>query len=78
MSGGALLSLRDLDQMRGQPEPDRRAKITVKAEGEPVRAVGSGVSGGGRTLRNTIVRDFMRKHGSSLPAAKYVKAHMLY
>ena len=32
VSGGALLSLRDLDKMHGQPERDRRAKITVKAE----------------------------------------------
>ena len=79
VSGGALLSLRDLDKMHGQPEPDRRAKITVKAEGEPDRAVGSGASGGGRTKRNTIVRDVMQKHGLSLPAAsKYVKEHNLY
>ena len=79
VSGGALLSLRDLDKMHGQPEPDRRAKITVKAEGEPDRAVGSGASGGGRTKRNVIVRDVMKKHGLSLPAAsKYVKEHNLY
>ena len=79
VSGGALLSLRDLDKMHGQPEPDRRAKITVKAEGEPNRAVGSGASGGGRTKRNVIVRDFMKKHKLSLPAAsKSVKEHNLY
>ena len=79
VSGGALLSLRDLDKMHGQPEPDRRAKITVKAEGEPDRAVGSGAFGGGRTKRNTRVRDVMKKHGLSLPAAsKYVKEHNLY
>ena len=78
-SSGALLSLKDLDKMRGQSEPDRRANITVKAEGEPDRAVGSGASGGGRTKRNTIVRDVMQKHGLSLPAAsKYVKEHNLY
>ena len=52
VSGGALLSLKDLDKMHGQPEPKRRVKITVKAEGEPVRPVGSGASGGGRTKRN--------------------------
>jgi hypothetical protein len=52
VSGGALLSLKDLDKLHGQPEPDRRAKITVKAEGEPARAVGSGSPGGGRTKRN--------------------------
>ena len=65
--------------MHGQPEPDRRAHITVKAEGVPDRAVGSGASGGGRTKRNTIVRDVMKKTGLSLPAAsKYVKEHNLY
>ena len=38
------------------------------------RAVGSGVSGGGRSKRNNIVRDVMQKHGLTLPAArKYVK-----
>ena len=80
VSGGALLTLRDLDKMHGQPPDQMRAKVTVKAEGEPDRAVGSGVSGGGnRTKRNTIVRDDMKKHGLSLPAAsKYVKEHNLY
>jgi hypothetical protein len=82
VSGGALLSLRDLDKMHGQPEPDRRAKVTVKAEGGDDRAVGSGVSAGAassRSRRNTIVRDVMKKHGLSLPAAsKYVKEHNLY
>ena len=82
-SGGALLSLRDLDKMHGQPEPGRREKITVKAEGGPDRAVGGGVSAAGagssRNRRNTIVRDVMKKHGLSLPAAsKYVKEHNLY
>ena len=47
--------------MLGQPEPDKRANITVKAEGEPDRAVGSGASGGGRSKRNTIVCDAMGK-----------------
>ena len=79
VSGDALLSLKDLDKMHGQPEPDRRANITVKAEGEPDRAVGSGASGGVRTKRNTIVREVMKKHGLSLPAAsKYVKENNLY
>ncbi len=82
-SGGALLSLRDLDKIHGQPEPDRRAKITVKAEGGPDRAVGCGVSAAGagssRSRRNRLVRDVMKKHGLSLPAAsKYVKDHNLY
>ena len=79
-SGGALLSLKDLDKMHGQPPQDMRAKVTVKAEGEHDRAVGSGVSGGAaRSNRNAIVRDVMKKHGLSLPAAsKFVKEHNLY
>ena len=77
-SGGALLSLKDLDKMHGQPPQDMRAKVTVKAEGEHNRAVGSGMSGG-RSQRNAIVRDVMQKHGLSLPAAsKFVKEHNLY
>ena len=77
-SGGALLSLKDLDKMHGQPPQDMRAKVTVKAEGEHIRAVGSGMSGG-RSQRNAIVRDVMKKHGLSLPAAsKFVKSHNLY
>jgi hypothetical protein len=56
-----------------------QSKVTVKAEGGPGRAVGSGVSGGGRSKRNTIVREVMQKHGLTLPAAsKYVKEHNLY
>ena len=79
-SGGALLSLKDLDKMHGQPPQEMRAKVTVKAEGEHDRAVGSGVSGGAaRSKRNAIVRDVMKKHGLSLPAAsKFVKEHNLY
>ena len=45
-SGGALLSLKDLDKMHGQPPQELRANVTVKAEGELGRALGSGVSGG--------------------------------
>ena len=82
VSGGALLSLRDLDKMHGQPELDRRAKITVKAEGGGDRAIGSGVpagAGSSRSKRNTIVCNAMQKHGLSLLAAsKYVKEHKLY
>ena len=57
-----------------------RAKVTVKAECEHDRVVGSGVSGGAaRSKRNAIVRDVMKKHGLSLPAAsKFVKEHSLY
>ena len=78
-SGGALLSLKDLDKMHGQPPDTIRSKVTVKAEGMD-RAVGSGVSGGaGRSKRNAIVREVMQKHGLSLPqASKYVKEHNLY
>ena len=77
VSGGALLSLKDLDKMHGQPEPTVQGKVTVKAEGG--RAVGCGVSGGARGKRNTIVKEVMKKHGLSLPAAsKYVKERKLY
>ena len=51
----------------------------MKAEGKSDRAVGSGVSGGGRSKRNITVRDVMKEQGLSLPAAsKYVKEHNLY
>ena len=73
VSGGALLSLKDIDAMHGQPEPTRRANVAVEAEGG--RQVGSGARG----KRNEIVREVMKKHGLSLPAAsKYVKEHNLY
>ena len=43
------------------------------------KAVGSGVSGGGTSQRNAIVREVMQKHGLSLPqASKYVKENNLY
>ena len=73
-SGGALLSLKDLDKMHGQPPQQMQSKATVKAEGSD-RVVG----GGGRSKRNCIVREVMQKHGLSLPqASKYVKEHNLY
>ena len=65
--------------MHGRPEPNRRDNITIKATSEPDRAVGSGASGGGRTTRNVLVRDVMKKHGLSLPAAsKYVKEIIVF
>jgi hypothetical protein len=64
--------------MHEQPPDTIRSKVTAKTEGSD-RAVGSGVSGGGRSKRNTIVREVMQKHGLTLPAAsKYVKEHNLY
>ena len=78
VSGGALLSLKDLGSMHGQPEPTVRAKVTVKAEGAD-RTVGEGMSGGLRRKRIEIVKEVMKKHKLSLPAAsKYVKEHKLY
>ena len=72
ISGGALLSLRDLDSMEGQPADTIQAKETLKAEGMTAGAKG-------RSKRNEIVREVMKKHGLSLPAAsKYVKEHNLY
>ena len=62
--------------MNGQPPQQMQAQITVNAEGEHDRALDSGVSGGGRSKRNAIVRDVMQKHGVALPAAsKYAKEH---
>ena len=78
VSGGALLSLKDLGAMHGQPEPTTQAKVTVKAEGTN-RTVGEGMSGGLRRKRFEIVKEEMKKHKLSLPAAsKYVKEHKLY
>ena len=78
VSGGALLSLRDLGAMHGQPEPTVQAKVTVKAEGTD-RKVGEGMSGGLRRRRIEIVKEVMKKHKLLLPAAsKYVKEHKLY
>ena len=78
VSGGALLSLKDLGAMHGQPEPTIQAKVTVKAEGTD-RTVGEGMSGGLRRKRIEIVKEVMKKHKLSLPAAsKYVKEHKLY
>ena len=78
MSGGALLSLKDLGAMHGQPEPKVSAKVTVKAKGAD-RKVGEGMSGGLRCRRIEIVKEVMKKHKLSLPAAsKYVKEHRLY
>ena len=78
VSGGALLSLKDLGAMHGQPEPTTQAKVTVKAEGAD-RKVGEGMSGGLRRKRIEIVKEVMKKHKLSLPAAsKYVKEHKLY
>jgi hypothetical protein len=76
VSGGALLSLRDLPAMHGQPPDTIQAKETLKAEG---MSAGGMSAGGGRGKRNDIVREVMKKHGLSLPAAsKYVKEHGLY
>ena len=74
--GGALLTLRDMDSMQGQPPETVRAKETIKAEG---MAVGSGRAKGGRSKRNEVVREVMKKHGLSLPqASKFVREHNLY
>ena len=78
VSGGALLSLKDLGAMHKQPEPTTLSKVTVKAEGTD-RTVGEGMSGGLRRKRIEIVKEVMKKHKLSLPAAsKYVKEHKLY
>ena len=58
--------------MEGQPADTILAKETLKAEG-------MAGAGKGRSKRNEIVREVMKKHNLSLPAAsKYVKEHNLY
>jgi hypothetical protein len=82
VSGGALLSLKDLDAMKGQPPDSIRA--TVAPTSRPQAAVGAGAIGEGmvgglRRRRIEIVKEVMKKHKLSLPAAsKYVKEHKLY
>jgi hypothetical protein len=63
----------DAADSRTQPV---QAKVTVPAKGE---SGGNREVGGGRSKRHDIVRDVMRQHGLSLPAAsEYVKEHGLY
>jgi hypothetical protein len=73
--------------MHGQPPDTIRAKVAPTSRPEAAAAVvggaaiGYGVSGGAksRTKRHEIVKEIMRKHKLSLPAAsKYVKEHKLY
>ena len=82
VSGGALLSLKDLGAMKGQP-PDS-IKVTTAPTSRPEAAKGSGAIGEGmvgglRRRRIEIVKEVMKKRKLSLPAAsKYVKEHKLY
>ena len=81
-TGGALLSLRNLDTMKGQPPDTIQAKETITASGISGGAsvpIGSGGSKGGRSKRTELVKEVMKKHGLSLPqASKFVKEHNLY
>ena len=82
VSGGALLSLKDLGAMKGQPPDSIRA--TTAPTSRPEAAVGSGAIGEGmvgglRRRRLERVKEVMKKHKLSLPAAsKCVKEHKLY
>ena len=82
VSGGALLSLKDLDAMK-RPPPDS-IKATIAPTSRPQAAVGSsamreGMVGGLQRRSIEIVKEVMKKHKLSLPAAsKYVKEHKLY
>ena len=81
VSGGALLSLKDLDAMHGQPPDAIQAKTAPASRPQAAGggAIGEGVVGGARARRIDIVKDVMKKHKLSLPAAsKYVKEHKLY
>ncbi len=84
VSGGALLSLKDLGAMHGQPADSIRAKRAPTAKPDTAKAMsGAGVDrmvgDGKRGKRSDIVKEVMKKHGLTLPAAsKYVKEHKLY
>ena len=85
--GGALLSLKDLGAMKGQPPDTIRATVAPTSRPEAAAAaaargpgaIGKGMVGGLRRKRIEIAKEVMKKHKLSLPAAsKYVKEHKLY
>jgi hypothetical protein len=88
--GGAHLSLKDIDSMRGQPPDTVNAKDTVQARPWTSEQVGTAsqlqspattaaLQGGARKKRNDLVREIMKTHKLSLPAAsKHIKEHKLY
>ena len=82
VSGGALLSLKDLDAMKGQPPDSIRATVALTSRPEAAvgsSVIGEGMVGGLRRRRIEIAKEVMKKHKPSLPAAsKYVKEHKLY
>ena len=81
VSGGALLSLKDLDAMHGQPPDTIQAKVAPASRPQAAGsgAIGEGIVGGARSRRIAIVKEVMKKHKLSLPAAsKYVKERKLY
>jgi len=88
LAGGALLTLQDLDKMRGQPPSGRRVYRTPQAGIGEVRGTPPPVPGaetGGAmparraNARNQLVREIMAKHKMSLPqASKYIKEHNLH
>ena len=77
VSGGALLSLKDLDAVKGQPPDSIRAATAPTSRPEAAvgsSAIGEGVVGGLRRRRLEIVKAAMKKRKPSLPAAsKYAK-----
>ena len=85
LAGGALLTLQDLDKMKGQPPDGPREYITPQAGVGAVNPTGSAnLSGSGKKPRkpndrNHLVREIMAKHKLSLPqASKHIKEHNLY
>ena len=87
---GAHLSLKDIDSMRGQPPDTVNAKDTVQARPWTSEQVGTAsqlqspattaaLQGGARKKLNDLVREIMKTHKLSLPAAsKHIKEHKLY
>jgi len=86
VSGGALLTLQDLDKMHGQPPLEMNAKITVQAKPHNVALMGgdrevggAAASTGPKVKRNDLIREIMKSKGMSLPeASKHIKANKLY
>ena len=87
VTGGALLTLQDLDKMKGQPADAPIVKKTPKAgvgevKGEtpaPLEGAGKKTRSRAASDRNILVRKIMAEHKLSLPAAsKYIKEHNLY
>ena len=78
-----MLTLKDLENMHGQPPDTENAKTSDQARTHVSVQVGAGAPaaevGGARKKRNDLVRAIMKSHKLSRPeASKHIKAHKLY